>query len=60
MKAKTLSLISKGIAVIFLIVMAIISKRPATEIVLIAGVIANTFVAVDASIIVKNVKEKKL
>jgi len=56
MKAKTLSLITKGIAVIFAIVAFIFFDKTAGEIVTISTFIAGSFVAVDISMITRNAK----
>ena len=53
---KKLSLIAKGIAVIFSMVMFVWSGRSAAEILIISGFIAEAFVTVDISMIVKNAK----
>ena len=56
---KTLTLISKGIAVIFSIGMFAWSERSAAEIVIICGFIAEAFIVVDISKIIKNAKSKE-
>ena len=56
MNAKTLSLWSKIIAVIFAIVAFIFFDKTAGEIVTVAGFIAASFLPVDISMITKTVK----
>lgn len=51
MKAKTLTLISKGIAVLFAIIAFLWLDRSASEILLISAFIAEAFITVDISMI---------
>jgi len=55
---KNLSLISKGIAIVFAIVAFLVFEMEALEIVTVAGFISLAFAPVDASMIVNNVKGK--
>ena len=54
--AKKLSLITKGIAVLFAIIGFIFLDRSAGEIVIICTFIAASYLPVDASMIVRNAK----
>ena len=56
MKAKNLSLISKGLAIVFSIVAFLVFKMEAGQIVTVAVFIAGAFIPVDISMITKNVK----
>jgi len=57
--AKKLSLISKGIAIVFVIIGMIVFKIPVTELVPAAVFIAGAFIPVDISMITKNIKTKE-
>jgi len=56
--AKKLTLIAKGIAVVFAIVAFLVFDKEAAEILIVAGFIACAFLPVDASMIVKNIKRR--
>jgi len=58
MKAKTLSLVTKGLAVVFAIGAFLFFDKSAGEIVQISVFIAGSFLPVDISMITKNVKSK--
>ena len=57
--AKNLSLISKGLAIVFAIFAFIVFDKGAGEIVAVAVFIAGAFIPVDASMIVNNIKKKE-
>lgn len=57
--AKYLSLISKGIAIIFAIIAFSFFDKSAMEIVTVAVFIAGAFIPVDASMIVNNIKKRE-
>ncbi|MFA5137396.1 MAG: hypothetical protein WC489_08465 [Patescibacteria group bacterium] len=59
LKGKQLSLISKIVAGIFIIVGFFVSTRPAGELVAAAVAIAGIFAPIDASMVVNNLKKPR-
>lgn len=59
MRAKTLSLIAKTIAVLYALIASIFLDMSVVDIVIIASFIAESFITVDISLITKNVKQKE-
>ena len=53
-KAKTLTLVAKIIAVVFVVITFMFFNKSATEVVIVGGFIAGAFVPVDISMIMKH------